>query len=313
MIKQISIIIVTVISCMMFSACSVTQKKGIQKENITTISDVTASEDVAMKPVIPQIIEDNEENGEKDTNGLEEERIYNSVSEYMEDCDPNWNDSEKYKAAIHAYESTIISEKIKEFIERNGGIGETKISYAYIDEDDIPELLIGVWDSHPCGIIVFTYIPDRDEAVFLGEFGIYGHISYNEKKNRIITSHGNQGYYMVNITTIKDGRAELVGSVTMDGDGILIEPDSTELEPYYETLYYAGYTLPKGVDGSNKDSYSDINGYDPEGLKVEDPGEQYIVDEEEYNRYYNEYLDYEDGDIIKYIPYSEMARVMIGE
>lgn len=300
----------------MLIGCS---RSGIKSENNVkgmpeVVEQIAPSASPAMTPV--DNIEESVEGSTEKTAPADDDRdmtetVYGSISEYMKSCDPAWNDSPDYQAAIRAYEQSITREEEKRFLDRNGGPGEARLSFAYIDGDEIPEMLLSIGTFHVVGVNVYTYIPDRDEAVWLGEFSIYGGLTYNEKKNRIKSGHGGQGYYMINYTRISDGRAELVGSVTQDSDGILIEPESRELEPYYVPLSYANYPIPDTVDGSNKDGWPDRGGYDPDGVRIDFPGDEYIVSEEEYNELCDRYFDLTSGDNIVSISYSDMAKVVL--
>ena len=277
-------------------------------ENIVVAEKKTEADEMVMKPVAGEP----DETAEDINNEIpsEDKRMYMSVREYLKDGDPGWNDSADYQAAADLYDTPLLKEVAEKAIERNGGVGKARAAYAYIDEDDIPEMLVSIGSFHAVGVNIFTYSSDMDKAIWLGEFSTNGQVSFNEKKNRIISSHGNQGYYMTNFSCIRDGKAELVGSVTEDSDGVLVEPDDTERLPYYKPLYYSGYKLPDGVDGSNKDGWPDVNGYDPEGAEVEEPGDEYLVSEEEYKSMRDKYLDYVDGDNIVSIAYSDMAEGM---
>ena len=57
-------------------------------------------------------------------------------------------------------------------MERNGGFGDPRIAYAYIDQDDIPEILLVAGTFHSAGVNVFTMLQGKNEAVWIGELSL---------------------------------------------------------------------------------------------------------------------------------------------
>lgn len=242
-----------------------------------------------------------EENASEEVLTVEEdqaEQEYESIRDFFMTKDPNWNDSEEYQTAILAYNESIGQNTINGLKEQRGGIGEARFTYAYIDEDSIPELLLGFGNSHTSGIYVLKYDADKHEIDWIGEFSSFGEVKYVDHGNRIISQYGSGGLYMKIVSKIDGDKASAVGAVTEDGDGgSYLNPDENSevwmINP--GMYYYAGYTLPEGADGSHKDSYSSLSeGTGPDAVKVDFPDETYVVNEDEYNRIYSELLGGEE-------------------
>lgn len=69
-----------------------------------------------------------------------------------------------------------------------------KFCLCYIDDNDIPELVISTGDFHAACCYVFTYVGGK--AVNLGPFGEFGEIKYIDKGGIIIDKLGNNGYFV---------------------------------------------------------------------------------------------------------------------
>lgn len=247
---------------------------------------------------------------------------YTSITDYFERCDPNWNDSVEYQNAIKAYENAMAPE----IINYGFSYDDAMIEYAYIDEDDIPELLLGYSNHTPDGIIIYRYLPEKKEVVNIGEFSQFGGIEYVERGNRIISQYGNQGLYLKIISMIEGDRAVAVGSVTEDGSGRHREYiDDGEVWMKNDGMYYyAGYDLPEGADGSHKDIYSVVKGTGADAVEVDFPDEKYVVNEDEYNRIYWELLGEPNNEnAVRHVKYADkysdpnrtvttMSRIKIG-
>ena len=240
-----------------------------------------------------------------DTDPPTEEYVeYTSITDYFEHCDPNWNDSVEYQDAVKAYESAMASEIA------NYGFSyeDAMIEYAYIDEDDIPELLLGYSNHTPDGIIIYKYIPEKEEVINIGEFSQFGGVGYVERGNRIISQYGNQGLYLKIISMIEEDKAVAVGSVAEDGTGRHREYlDDGEVWMINDGVYYyARYDLPEGADGSHKDIYSIVKGTGADAVEVDFPDDEYVVNEDEYNRIHWELLgNPSDEDAVRYVKYAD--------
>ena len=93
---------------------------------------------------------------------------------------------------------------------------DDRFSLAYIDGDDIPELLIHEGYNHASGVSVYTF---RDGALYniaaddsVPAFGSDGSMLYREKASYIADRHGNMGAHTCTIYTLTDGVAIAVRS-----------------------------------------------------------------------------------------------------
>lgn len=188
--------------------------------------------------------------------------VYASIADIFKYADETWNESEAYIEAVTAYDEAS----------RNGsfekpGYGSIKYYIAYIDEDDIPELLYGYGTEHIAGITVCTYDTESKQVERIGEFGSYGSISFSEKKNRILSSYGNQGLFHFYISSVTDYKPDLVDVLCTDGNGFRYEEDA----------YFHNPQLPD-FDGTRDSG----GGGDPDYHG--DYEEEWLISEEEYNR-----------------------------
>lgn len=111
-----------------------------------------------------------------------------SVDSYSSKQNPPW------KAA---YREFLVESDNCELID-----GNAEFWFAYIDDDDIPELII---DTHVTagGCFILTYHNDKVDFDIIGSNGISWYI---ERKNLLRNSAGQQGYYYDNIYSIADGK-----------------------------------------------------------------------------------------------------------
>ncbi len=191
-----------------------------------------------------------------------------SIRELFLNTDSNWNESAEYTAAVECYDSgyeTIVADGRQ----KHGESAKPHFAVEYIDEDDIPALLVSYGDYHVAGIRVYTYNPAADEVAYIGEFSSYGRMSFSEKKNSIHSSYGNQGYFIGLYTAIKDGKASLIGAELSDGSGLRSE----------DILYYYGFNVPEWEDGTREAFDANSDG---EEVVISDLSEEHLVSLEEY-------------------------------
>lgn len=246
-----------------------------QIEDTEGLSDVTETAGIS-------------ENSVEEPAQAEEAYEYESITDYFRQCDPDWNESDAYQEAVKAYEDYIGQATVDEI----NWSGEPKFELAYIDEDDIPELLFCLSNHTPDGVFIFKYIPARKEVVNIGEFSQFGSIDYIEHGNRISSQYGNQGAYIRIVSKLDVDKAVAVGSVASDASGRNAEEEGLINS---EELYYVGYKLPEEADGSHKDNYSSSYGIGPGAVQIEFPSDKYRVGEEEYDKVYYELLGLTDN------------------
>ena len=212
-----------------------------------------------------------------------------------------------------AFEKILNREYLDDFTD-SGDFEIPRYQYAYIDEDEIPELLTGFGSFHTSGVFVFKYVPDKDEAVNLGDFSSFGVLRYVDHGNRIVSNYGGQGWFIDMISGIEDDKAVLIGSTTHgeSREERLYEDGPNENgDTYYvyNTLYYAGYSFPKSVDGSHKDSYCGLfEGTGPDAVDSDCVEEdEYLVSEEEYKRIRQDLLGIADDSQLIVVRYNDMT------
>ena len=66
-----------------------------------------------------------------------------------------------------------------------------RFGLAYIDDDELPELLVADADYHGCGVKVIFY--NNGEPKQVGEFGEFGGFAYHKKENSIISFYMGMG------------------------------------------------------------------------------------------------------------------------
>lgn len=86
-----------------------------------------------------------------------------------------------------------------------------RFGLVFIDEDDIPELLIFPDNSHAAGVEVYTYI--RDRAAKVGVFGSFGTMQYVKREGLIFSAFTGQGESVSDFIRMEDGEAILVSSL----------------------------------------------------------------------------------------------------
>lgn len=88
---------------------------------------------------------------------------------------------------------------------------DIRFGFIFIDEDEIPELLIFPDNSHAAGVEVYTCIDKQ--VVELGIFGSFGYMQYVEKGGMIFGGFTGQGATYSDFYRIEDGKSKLVSSL----------------------------------------------------------------------------------------------------
>jgi len=71
----------------------------------------------------------------------------------------------------------------------------SRFAFGYINNDDVPELLLGFGDGHTDGIWVYSYDPRTDTVNEWGEFSSFGDLSYFERQGIIVSQYGAMGFW----------------------------------------------------------------------------------------------------------------------
>lgn len=128
---------------------------------------------------------------------------------YEEEASPEWKNA--YKKILKNFHSDF---------------GEPRFSLAYIDNDNIPELLISVDGSHAGTVYVYTYYKNKAKEV--GNYGEYGTIIFGEKENKIYSEYVGMGISLVSVYEIQNGREKELVKI----EGCMDEYDDT-VSRYY--------------------------------------------------------------------------------
>ena len=195
------------------------------------------------------------------------ERTYDAIEEMFRETDPNWNTSDDYTEAIAAYAGVLNDINTSEM---DFETDEMHIEAAYIDSDDVPELLVSYGNYHMCGVHVYRYDPAEGRATHLGEFGSFGVMGYYDKSSLIECYYGNMGCYTYYLSEMNGNEVKLKDSWLIDGSGIVTE----------EIRYYHGYFIPDMYNGSREDFENNQTNELFLNFEVDD---SHQISEEEFN------------------------------
>ncbi len=152
-----------------------------------------------------------------------------------------------------------------------------RFSLAYIDDDDIPELLVCYGDSHADTVSVYKVGSEKD-LILLGRFGETGTIKYCEKANLIESSAGGMGVWHSLFYRILDHEC-------------ILDSWFYSIEKYTDKETETHYAYCLNVNEPYRPGYyfSDTEPKDHECSK------------EEYNQKYSDFLEgYEEPTIVRY-------------
>ena len=94
-----------------------------------------------------------------------------------------------------------------DFMEREN-LHEWHFALCYIDEDDIPELVVSGGNSHPVTASIYTY--GDGKVTEIGYAGSFGEFKFAPKQSSIISSYLGMGELYEMFYTVKDGALEQV-------------------------------------------------------------------------------------------------------
>lgn len=122
----------------------------------------------------------------------------------------------------------------------NNGFGDdidwenVRFTMAFVDEDDVPELIVGEGMYHAAGAHVCMYDANSGEVKDLGVFGEYGSVAYDERKGRVYGMYMGMGCEYFTIYEIRNLEAVCVKSFFEDSEQKTYEIDdvSTDEETY---------------------------------------------------------------------------------
>ncbi|MBQ2903377.1 MAG: RNA polymerase sigma factor [Clostridia bacterium] len=130
--------------------------------------------------------------------------------------------------------------------EFDASYGEHTFGFAYIDNNNVPELIISTGGYHAAAAEVLTYV--NGKVVEVGYFGSWGSVIYVEKGSVIVEEYKGTGMHNVGVYKMNtDGTAENIFSSYTDKDYVELEEHSykingVEVSPEeYARLYEENY------------------------------------------------------------------------
>ena len=129
------------------------------------------------------------------------------------------------EAVLEAYAETLERTRRDEYLDSYATFG-----MGYIDDDDIPELLVAEADYHPIGIRVYSYKNGKvTDHGYFGEFG--GGMSYLPREGLISSFYMGMGVVSLNRYSFKDGELKVLQSLTEEE--VYLEKEDDFIIKYY--------------------------------------------------------------------------------
>ena len=138
---------------------------------------------------------------------------------------------------------------LETYIEENEYAHRARAMLAFIDDDNMPELLLIEDNSHASGVKVYTYY--QEAVTELGEFGSMGSMQYAERDGMILSSFTGMGENYAGFFRVEDGAAKPVCelrdcqwsdgshlSYEIDGVSVTKEACHAKWEELYDTDKY---------------------------------------------------------------------------
>ncbi len=188
-----------------------------------------------------------------------------SISDLFREIDSNYNESQEYINALAAYDEIFTA--IYQTADGLDFKSNPHFYAAYINGNDIPELLVSYGYGHSCGICVYEY---SDFGItYFGEFGSFGTFIYYERSSLIESYYGNHGCFTTYLTYLGEDGLVLKDAWIEDGSGIIQE----------NTCYYHGFTSLESIDGTRESfennglselyiNVEELSETEPDGLDV---------------------------------------------
>lgn len=126
---------------------------------------------------------------------------------------------------------------LKEYAEDCTGPNAEKarFSLAYIDDNEVPELLLMEDDCHAAGVKVYTYVQGVVKEI--GGFGSFGRMQYVEREGMIFDHYMGQGEKNSNFFKLEDGEVKLINalySCSNHSDVFIIDGNSVDEGTFQE-------------------------------------------------------------------------------
>ncbi|MBP5254860.1 MAG: hypothetical protein J6Z23_05705, partial [Lachnospiraceae bacterium] len=99
-------------------------------------------------------------------------QVYSSIAQLFRETDPDWSESEAYTDAVLAYEMLVPG--ILDVWRNDSQLLEPHFAAAYIDADNVPEMLVSYGDFHLGSITIYGYDNVKQETFHAGDYGSFG-------------------------------------------------------------------------------------------------------------------------------------------
>jgi len=155
---------------------------------------------------------------------------------------------------------------VKDYVKdaEEGTSDKIRFTLAYIDDDDIPELILSEGDYHGAGVRVFFYDTENKKAVDLGEsFGENGGFYYFYKKGVIYDFNFGHGFGNISLVSIaKDHSLTRSKTFSQEMDAQYIDYDECSSEEYEKEYEKA---LQEALHENGKEAKKTLNRSDMTG------------------------------------------------
>lgn len=120
------------------------------------------------------------------------------------------------------------AEILYSYMTGDGSYTEYKFALAYVDTDDIPELLVFQGDYHASMVEIYSFYDG--EACNVGEFGSNGCVTFASKQNLISSFYSGQGNVYYDYYSIQDGTTFLTKSISYTDYDIETEKEAYKID-----------------------------------------------------------------------------------
>lgn len=124
-----------------------------------------------------------------------------------------------------------------------------RYTYAYIDDNKTPELIIGTGGTHADGMLLYVY--RNNQYTFLSDLNVPGYLRYHPYGNIIQSDFGGQGYFQLAFTGLEldeNFKYTYIDALTSDGS-MTTYPDTKYYHNAGEEVFnYLGIDMPLGKD-----------------------------------------------------------------
>ena len=139
---------------------------------------------------------------------------------------------------------------LESYVEESKYTQWARVTLAFIDDDNVPELILIENKSHATGVKVDTY--SQESVIEIGEFGSMGSMQYVERGGMILSGWSGMGECDSNFYQVEGGEAKLVCSLMsyeqpdglyelyeIDGVSVTEEAHDKKWEELYDAYEYA--------------------------------------------------------------------------